>query len=112
MAQVEKVVHRYIYPVDLTGLEKEVEKIAAKTGCSKAEAIRSAIKHYGEYVEGLEVIKYRNISKARAEKEIRAYIKGKSRVRADEMSDALRIDMSLVNEILLELWQEGRVEPE
>ena len=43
---------------------------------------------------------------------IQRYLKGKDRVRADEISDALRIDFDLVNELLLELWGEGWVEPE
>ena len=66
----------------------------------------------GLSISGLEVIRYREIGKEEAKEEIKAYIKGKNRVSADEISDALRIDMSMINEILLELWEEGWVEPE
>ena len=65
-----------------------------------------------KYLRGLEVITYRKVSKKQAKQEIQRYLKGKDRVRADEISDALRIDFDLVNELLLELWGEGWVEPE
>jgi Mn-dependent DtxR family transcriptional regulator len=81
-------------------------------GCSKADAIRDAIQHYAEYVRGLEVVAYRDVNKKQVKKEVQEYLKGKERVTTDEISDALRIDMSLVNEALLELWQEGWVEPD
>jgi len=82
-----------------------------KLGASKAEAIRGAIKYYAEYLRGLEVITYRKISIEQAKREIQKYLKNKDRVSADEISDTLRIDMTLVNETLLKLWQEGWVEP-
>jgi PHP family Zn ribbon phosphoesterase len=63
-------------------------------------------------LRGLEVITYRDVTRAQAKREIQKYLKGKNRVRADEISDVLRIDLSLVNEVLLELWGEGWVEPE
>ena len=112
MQKLEIETKRMVYPVDLTGVEKDIEKICTKLGASKAEAIRESLKYYAEYVEGLEVVEYRNISKTKAKKEVAGYIKGKERVSADEVSDALRIDMSIVNEVLLELWQEGWVKPE
>ncbi len=82
-----------------------------KLGCTKAEAIREAIKHYAEYLEGLEVVNLRNLSEEEAKKEVQAYLKGKERVTADKVSDDLRLDLSLVNKVLLALWQEGEVEP-
>ena len=103
---------RYVYPVDLTGVEEELNKIVEKLGISKGKAIREAIQYYAEYVEGIEVVGYREVTKEQAKREIREYLKGKERVTSDEISSALRIDMSLVNEVLLELWQEGDVEPE
>lgn len=103
---------RYVYPVDLSDSVGDLGIIIEKLGVSKAEAMREAIKHYAEYLRGLEVVTYREISKKQAKSEIRKYLKGKDRVGADEISDALRIDMTLVNEVLLELWQEGWVEPE
>jgi hypothetical protein len=102
---------RLIYPVDLTGRLKDLNAITEKLRVSKAEAIREAIKHYAEYARGLEVITYRKVSREQARKEIKQYLKGRDRVWTDEISDALRIDSGLVNEVLLELWKVGWVEP-
>ncbi len=102
----------YVYPLKLTEEDqKGLKKIMEKLGCKKGEAIRDAIRHYAEYLEGLEVVNLRDLSEEEAKKEIRAYLKGKDRVRADEISDALRLDLGLVNKALLTLWQEGEVEP-
>ena len=90
----------------------DLNVITEKLGGSKAEAIREAIKHYAGDLRGLEVLTYREVSRGDAKKEIQRYLRGKDRVRADEISDTLRIDFHLVNELLLELWQEGWVEPE
>ena len=103
---------RFVYPVDLTEGQDDLNVITEKLGGSKAEAIREAIKHYAEHLRGLEVLKYREVSREDAKKEIQRYLKGKDRVRADEISDTLRIDFDMVNKLLLELWQEGWVEPE
>lgn len=103
---------RLVYPVDLTGRQKDLDAITEKLRISKAVAIREAIKHYAEHLQGLEVATYRDVTKRQAKREIEKYLKGKNRVRADEISDALRIDFDLVNEVLLKLWQEGWVEPE
>jgi len=51
-----------------------------KIGCSKADAIRDAIRFYADYLSGLEVIRYREIGREEAKEEIKAYIKGKDRV--------------------------------
>lgn len=102
----------YVYPLKLTEeSQKDLAKIVEKLGCTKAEAIRDAIRHYAEYLGGLEVVNLRDLSDEEAKKEIQAYLKGKDRIRADEVSDALRLDLSLVNKILLALWQEREVEP-
>ena len=102
----------YVYPLKLAEeSQKDLAKIMEKLGCTKAEAIRDAISHYAEYLEGLEVVNLRNLTEEEAKKEVQAYLKGKDRVRADEVSDALRLDLGLVNKILLALWQEGEVEP-
>ena len=103
---------RYVYPVDLTEVENELKLIAEKLKVSKAEAIREAIRHFAEELEGIEIINLRDISKEQAKKEILEYITGKERVTSDEIADALRLDMGLVNEVLEELWSEGYVEPE
>ena len=63
-------------------------------------------------MRGLEIIELRDIPKEQAKKETLDYIKGRDRVRSDEIADALRLDLSFVNEILMELWSGGYVEPE
>ena len=103
---------RYVYPVDLTEVEKELKIITDKLKISKAEAIREAIRYYAEELRGIEVVELRDVPRDQAKKEIIEFIKDKDRVWADEISDALRIDLSLVNDILMELWSEGYVEPE
>ena len=103
---------RYVYPVDLTDVKEELKFIVEKLKVSKAEAIREAIRHFAEELRGLEVVELREIPREQAKKEIIEYIKGKDRVWADEIADALRLDLSLVNDILMELWSEGYVEPE
>jgi hypothetical protein len=103
---------RVVYPVDLTGNLKDLNAITEKLRISRAEAIREAIKNYAEHLRGLEVVTYRDVTKVQAKTEIQRYLKGKDRVRADEISDALRIDFDIVNETLLKLWGEGWVEPE
>jgi hypothetical protein len=102
---------RLVYPVDLTDLSDDLKVITERLGVSKAGAIREAVKNYAEHVRGLEVVTYRNLTRREAKKEIQRYLKDKERVWTDEISDALRIDLSLVNEVLLELWEEGWVEP-
>ena len=102
----------YVYPFKLTEeSQRDLSKITDKLGCTKAEAIRDALRHYAEYLEGLEVVSLRDLSEEDAKEEIRAYLKDKERVRADEISNVLRLDMSLVNNALMALWQEGEVEP-
>ncbi len=81
---------RYIYPVDLTEVERELNFIVEKLKVSKAEAIREAIRYYAEELRGLEVVELRDIPREQAKKEIAEYIKGKERVWADEIADALR----------------------
>ncbi len=100
---------RYVYPVDLTETEEELEEICAKLGLTKAEAIRDSIENYYNYVKGLKVIELRQISKKQAEAEILAYIKKKGTAWTSEISDGLRLDVLLVNEILHKLAMEGRL---
>lgn len=102
----------YVYPLKLTKEnQRDLAKITERLGCTKAEAMRDAIRYYAEYLEGLEVVNLRHLSEEEARKEIQAFLRGKDRVRADEVSDALRLDLSLVNKVLLALWEEGEVEP-
>jgi len=102
----------YVYPLKLPQDSLDaLAKIIDKLGCSKAEAIRDAINYYADYLQGLEVVNLRNLSEEEAKREIQEYLRGKDRVSADEISDELRIDMGIVNKVLLGLWQEGDVEP-
>lgn len=102
---------KYVYPVTLDKKDREALKfITDKLDVSRADAIREAVDHYSEYLQGIEVVKPRKISDTQAEKEIVEYLKGKDRVYTDEIVDALNIDFDKVNKILMDLWQEGRVE--
>ena len=61
---------RVVYPVSLSDRElKLLDVISEKTGASKAQAIREAIKAYADEIEGLEITKLRDISEAQAKKE-------------------------------------------
>ncbi|MFQ5763004.1 MAG: winged helix-turn-helix domain-containing protein [Candidatus Bathyarchaeia archaeon] len=103
---------RYVYPVALEAEEIEaLEVIVYKTNCTKAEAIKKAIVHYADYVKGLEVMKVRNIPRKRAKEEIIKYLEKADRAWSSEIADELRLDITLVNEVLQELWSERRVEP-
>ncbi len=112
MTVTNALTKRHVYPVDVSEVEDALANITTKLGCSKAEAIRDAVTHYAEYLEGIEVVEYRSLPLARVKKEVEKYIRGKTRVRADEISDALRIDMTDVNEALMQLWAEKEVAPE
>lgn len=102
----------YVYPLKLTEEDqKDLAKIMEKLDLTKADAIRDAIRYYAEYLEGLEVVNLRDLSEEEAKKEIQAYLNGKDRVIADEISDNLRLDLSLVNKVLMALWKEDEVEP-
>ena len=103
---------RYVYPVQLG--EEEVQAlnvIVDRLECSRAEAIREAIVHHAEYVKGLEVMKIREVTKEQARREILAYLKEKDRAWSSDIADSLRLDITLVNDVLTELWSEGEVEP-
>ncbi len=102
---------RLVYPVDLTEQATDLKLISEKLGISKAEAIRESLKHYAEQLRGIEVVTYRDVGRAQAKKEVERYLRGKDRVWTDEISDALRLEPGLVNEVLMELWKVGLVEP-
>lgn len=103
---------RYVYPVTLGPEELEaLDAIEKKLRCSKAEAIRRAVQNYAEYVKGLEVIKLRRMSKKEAKKKILEYLEKNDHAWSSEIADALRLDISLVFEVLEELWREEKVEP-
>jgi len=60
----------------------------------------------------VEIVELRDIPKEHAKKEIISFIKGKEREWADELADALRLDLTFAQDILKELWEEGYVEPD
>jgi len=107
-----KQVKRYVYPVQLDDEELEALKvIVEKLGGSKSEAIRTAIKSYAEQLHGMEIVKIRDLPRNQARKEILQFLSKSERAWSSEIADALRLDLSLVNSILEELWSEKRVEP-
>lgn len=107
-----KQVKRYVYPVQLDEDElAALDTILEKQGGTKSEAIREAIKSYAEELRGAEVVKIRDISRTLARKEILELLDKKERAWASEIADTLRLDVSVVNSILEELWSEKRVEP-
>jgi len=101
---------RYVYPIDLTEMNKKLELICNKSGKSKAESIRDAINFYYNNLMGLKVIELRDIPKKQAEKEILNYLKKNEKAFTSEIADNLRIDVVLVNEILTELAEKGMIE--
>ncbi len=107
-----KQLKRYVYPVPLDDEELEALNIIIdKVGGNKSGAIRLAIKSYAEELRGLEVVKIRDLPRNEARKEILQFLSRKERAWSSEVADTLRLDLSLVNSILQELWSEKRVEP-
>ena len=102
---------RAIYPVSLSSEDnKLLEKVSERTGTSKAQAIRDAIRAYADEVEGLEVVKLREVPKSQARKEILDYLKSHDRALTSDIADELKLDIVFVNEVLEELWSEDKVE--
>ena len=107
-----KQVKRYVYPVQLGDDELEaLEDIVKILHVSKSEAIKESIRHHAEELKGLEVVRVRDLPKAQARKEILEFLEKNDRAWASGIADALRLDLSIVNRILEELWGEKRVEP-
>jgi metal-responsive CopG/Arc/MetJ family transcriptional regulator len=107
-----KQIKRYVYPVQLDEEELEaLDTIVEKLHSSKSEAIREAIRNYADQLRGAEVMKIREVSRGKARKEILEYLERNDRAWSSEMADLLRLDLTLVNSILEELWSEKRVKP-
>ena len=107
-----KQLKRYVYPVQLD--EEEVQAlnlIVERMGGTKSEAIRDAIRSLAEEVKGMEVVKIRDISRKQTRKEILEFLDQKERAWSSQIADELRLDLSLVNRVLEELWGEKKVEP-
>lgn len=107
-----KQLKRYVYPVQLDDEEVQaLNVIVERMGGTKSEAIREAIRSFAVEVKGMEVVKIRDVSRKQARKEILEYLDKKERAWSTEIADALRLDLTLVNRILEELWGEKKVEP-
>jgi hypothetical protein len=107
-----KQVKRYVYPVQLDEDELDaLEEIVRLRHLSKSEAIRESIRTHADQLKGLEVIRIRDLPKSQARKEILEFLEKNERAWASEIADSLRLDLSIVNRILEELWSEKRVEP-
>ena len=109
---IARQVKRYVYPVQLD--EEELEALDAIVGrlrSSKSEAIREAIRNYADQLKGTVVIKIREVSRRQARKEILEFLEKNERAWSSDIADSLRIDLTLVNSILEELWSERRVQP-
>jgi DNA-binding MarR family transcriptional regulator len=59
----------------------------------------------------VEVVKIREISRSQARKEILEFLDREDKAWSSDIADGLRLDISLVNRILEELWGEKKVEP-
>jgi metal-responsive CopG/Arc/MetJ family transcriptional regulator len=103
---------RYVYPVQLDEDELgALDAIVERLHSSKSEAIREAIRNYADQLKGTEVIKIREVSRRQARKEILEFLEKNERAWSSEIADSLRIELTLVNRILEELWNEKRVRP-
>ncbi len=87
-----------------------LDQIVGKFGYrSRSDLIREALQHYTREVEAGEVIKLRAPPRKQAKREIRSYLKSKKSAWLDEIADELRLDFSLVVELVDELEREGLV---
>ena len=109
---IARQVKRYVYPVQLDEDElAALDAIVERLHSSKSEAIREAIRNYADQLKGTEVIKIREVSRRQARKEILEFLEKNDRAWSSEIADSLRIDLTLVNRILEELWNEKRIQP-
>lgn len=107
-----KQLKRYVYPVQLDEEELQaLNLIVDRIGGTKSERIRDAIRSFAEEVKGMEVVKIREISRRQARKEILELLDKKERAWSSEIADDLRLDLSMVNRVLEELWGKKKVEP-
>jgi len=88
-----------------------LKKIMAKLGANQSKALREAVKHYADQINGVEVIKLRELTFEQAKKEISNYLKQKGKATNVEIADDLRLDIVLVNKVLSALWEVELVEP-
>lgn len=95
-------------PVDVI---KKVDDVRAKLGYrSRNEVIRESIRHFIEEIEGMKIIKLRNLPRRKAKQEIWNYLQKKDVTYASDIAEDLRLDYELVLDIIRELWEEDKVE--
>lgn len=90
---------------------ENLKKIMTKLEVNQSEALREAVKQYVDQIDGMEIIKLRDVTFEQAKKEISNYLKRKDRATNLEIADALRLDILLVNKVLNALWEVELVEP-
>ncbi len=88
-----------------------LKKIMAKLEVNQSEALREAVKHYADQIDGVEVVKLRELTFEQAKKEISNYLKQKGKATNAEIADDLSLDIVLVNKVLNALWEVELVEP-
>lgn len=85
------------------------DSAARKVGLSRSEALREAIDLFINHAKGMKVIEMRDVSKSKAKKEIRTYLKERGSAWTGEISDELRIDFELVSKCVDELIEEKKI---
>jgi len=88
-----------------------LRRIMAKLGINRSEALRGAVKQYADQIDGVEIIKLRDMTFEQAKKEISSYLKQKEKATNAQIADDLRLDIVLVNKVLNALWEVELVEP-
>jgi len=88
-----------------------LKRIMAKLGVNQSEALREAARQYADRLDGVEIVKLREVSFEQAKKEISNYLKQKEKATNAQIADDLRLDIVLVNKVLNVLWEAELVEP-
>lgn len=90
---------------------KKLDDTRAKLGYrSRNEVIRESIGRFIEEVEGMKIIKLRNVPRQKAKQEIWGYLQKKEVAYASDIAEDLRLDYRLVVDVIRELWEEEKVE--
>ncbi len=87
-----------------------LKKIMAKLEVNQSKALREAVRHCADQIDGVEVVKLREPTFEQAKKEISNYLKQKGKATNAEIADDLRLDIVLVNKVLNALWEVELVE--
>lgn len=90
---------------------ENLKKIMAKLEVNQSEALREAVKQYADQIDGVEILKLRDLKFEQAKKEISNYLKQKEKATNAQIADDLRLDIVLVNKVLNALWEVELVEP-